>query len=157
MLLNPQSTPQDCVQAIHELGSSWVKNSLATADTLYGQIPWEDDSNEIRKHIMETYIQKVTASPLTQNKEEEIKEIAEHFNGLLPLMVSTKAGNEDLTTEQQKIAEKHAELEVISANEAPSIKLGEIIEGDDLQQIHPDKFTPEPLSQKIAKIPLIYI
>lgn len=144
VLLNPRSTPQQCAEIVKKLGSTWIKPSFATAGTLYGQIPLEEDSDVVRKKILEQSI-KTAESQGLHSLVEEMKKVSERFEKSLPPTGSTKVGNEELTCEQeqQKIGEKQTELESATALETREIQLGQILETEDLETFTPDKFVPE--------------
>ena len=151
VLLNPKSTPEECTETVEKLGSAWIKPSFATADTLYGQIPIEEDSDPVRKQIRDKAIKTAEALGL-KNHIEDIKKVSKHFKESLPPTVSTKIGNEELTCEQeqQKIAEKQSEPEnATAAHETGTVGFCEIEETEDLKTFTPDKFTPELYPEKI--------
>lgn len=155
ILMNPHSTLKECAQAVQELGSSWLKSSFAPADNLYGQLPIEDASEVICENIIESSVAKLKASPLTLGKVQEMQKIKDHFKGKLSRVVSTQVGNQDLTTEQQKIAEKHAELEVIASASSSNVDQGEIIENPELKQFRAVKFSPDLYPKEIRGCPSI--
>lgn len=152
VMLNPKSTAVECAKAVQELSSSWIKASFASADQLYGQLPIEGDSDKISSLIIDSYLDKIKDSSLTANKENEIQQIASHFEGRLPPIMSTKARNIDLTTERevQKVAKKQSELEVLTSNKKQAVNFGEIFEDDQLKESYPDKFSADlyPLRQR---------
>ena len=150
VLLNPKSTPEECVEIVEKLGSAWIKPSFATADTLYGQIALEENSDIVRKQIRDKAIKTAESHGLS-HCIEDIKKVSKRFKESLPPTVSTKIGNEELTCEQeqQKIAEKQTELETVTGHESGKIEFGEILETEDLKTFTPDKFTPELYPENI--------
>lgn len=144
-------------KTVEKLGSTWIKPSFATADALYGQIPIEEESNIVRKRLRDKALESAKSLGL-DSIADDIKTTSKRYRGSLPPIVSSKIGNEELTSEQQqqKIAEKQTELETISGHETGKVKLGEIPETKDLKTFTPDKFTPElyPFPSEPNPLPL---
>lgn len=153
VILDPNSSPKHCAEIVEKLGETWIKSSFASANVLYGQLPIEGDSEIIRKQIESKAIDTAIAKGL-DSKISDIKEISNRFHNSLPPVVSTKIGNEGLTSEreQQKISEKHSEVESITGGDEEEVLLGEINEINTFKTFTPDRFTTDLYPIEIRKL-----